>query len=401
MMTRFYKARWIIPVTSPEIESGFVEVAEGGVVSLHQSLPAGTPFIDLGDVALLPGLVNAHTHLEFSALEAPVGNPDAAFDHWISEVIAYRRAVADDPSFCLSSAVKAGLSEQIASGVVAVGEITTDWQLTDIYAQAASEVVSFREVINYSSQSVEQVTADVEAYLMASQRAGVSAGVSPHAPYTVHWQQLLELCRLSAEYRVPCAMHLAETREECQLIDSGQGVLRDMLERLDMWEDSALGDSPELLAYARMLATCWRALIVHGNYLPTRVIQYLGTVRDSVTVCYCPRTHAWFRHDRYPLQELLENDVRVCLGTDSRASNPDLSLIREMKWVAATYPGLTEWQLLEMVTVNGAFALGLEQRYGFIGAQASARLLAVPVDPQRPLAGQVVENLQQAELRDL
>ena len=401
MSSKFYSARWIVPITSPVVKDGCVEVADELIVAVHAEAPADVQVVELGDIALLPGLINAHTHLEFSNLQAPLGEPAASFDQWIAEVVKYRRAQAEDAAVRIQDVVHAGLVESANSAVVAVGEITTNGELADCYLSSNTKVISLLEVINFSRDEIENKTAEVESYLHALKCQGLSAGISPHAPYTVSWQQLTDLCRLSEQYRVPCVMHLAETKEEGELLARRKGVLRDMLDRLGMWEDVAIPEAVSYLDYVELLATSWRALIVHGNYLSSEVQQFLGTKRDQLAVCFCPRTHAWFGHDRYPLEEMLNHRVRICLGTDSRASNPDLSLISEIQYVAQQYSDLTSFQILKMVTSNAAFALGLESQLGFIGSGAFSRLLSVPIQAGESLETQLLDCLSAAELVSL
>lgn len=401
MVSKFYAARWILPMTSAIVENGCVEVAGAAIVAIHSERPSGVEVVELGDVALLPRLINAHTHLEFSALTEPVGNPRETFDQWIGEVVGYRRSLAAEGADKLRAAIKTGLLETAASGVIAVGEITTNWGLESSYSNPHVQVVSLREVINFSADEVSRITADVESYITKLQNLGMTVGVSPHSPYTVHWDQLISLCRISKEYKVPCVMHLAETKEEGELISKRSGVFRGMLEQFGMWEESAIPESVSYLDYVQALSNSWRALLVHGNYFGVEVHRFLGKVRNRLAVCFCPRTHAWFGHDRYPLSSMLEYDVRVCLGTDSRASNPDLSLIDELQFVAALYPELKVAKLLEMVTVNASFALGLDKKYGFLGEGASTKVLMVPVNPEKPLEIQLISNLSKAESVDL
>ena len=211
MSSKFYSARWIVPITSPVVKDGCVEVADELIVAVHAEAPADVQVVELGDIALLPGLINAHTHLEFSNLQAPLGEPAASFDQWIAEVVKYRRAQAEDAAVRIQDVVHAGLVESANSAVVAVGEITTNGELADCYLSSNTKVISLLEVINFSRDEIENKTAEVESYLHALKCQGLSAGISPHAPYTVSWQQLTDLCRLSEQYRVPCVMHLAET----------------------------------------------------------------------------------------------------------------------------------------------------------------------------------------------
>tara|TARA_B100000676_G_scaffold129746_1_gene128826 strand:- start:13465 stop:14673 length:1209 start_codon:yes stop_codon:yes gene_type:complete len=379
-MAKTYRARWIVPVNGKPLENGFLRTDKGKVTELTTSVAAGESVIDLGDIALVPGLVNAHTHLEFSELTQPVGNPEQSFDHWISAVVGYRRSQLQNDSALLKQAIRSGISESQEDGVLALGEITTNGELLPAYQASTACLVSLREVINFSADRIEEVTQDTRDYVLQAQSAGVKAGISPHAPYTVHQKQLTELCRLSRELECVCAMHLAETKEECELITERSGPLREMLNRIGMWDDSAITLNSSLTEYVESLATSWRAIIVHGNYLDRDTIQYIGNAGDRLSVCYCPRTHHYFGHDPYPLEEMLAQGVRVCLGTDSRASNPNLALTGEVALVRTQFPQVDAQELLKMVTMHAAYALGIEQSHGFIGPGAVSDLLAVELE---------------------
>ena len=412
-MSIYYRAAWVFPVNIPPINEGWVEVDNGVVIRIGSKSTAPPGFQDaqqqfevhdLGNVALLPGLVNSHTHLEFSELSTPVGDPSLDFDAWITEVVKYRREKAAEGVEWLEEMIALGAGESREVGVIGIGEITTSNSLLDCYSKLKTRIVSLLEVINYSAEQVSDVTTGVQDYLTQAAISGVNAGISPHAPYTVHWEQLKSLCELSKDFEVPCVMHLAETAEECALIQTRSGPLREMLERLGMWEEAGIPVESSFQQYIETLASSWRALIVHGNYLKHDDWELLGKLSSNVSVCYCPRTHHYFRHPTYALEEMLAAGVRVCLGTDSRASNPDLNLLAEVEFVRNEYPNLNPSTLLEMVTVNAAFALGLETTHGFIGTDAVASVLSVSLTKEEAGASElaclsaVLARLSEAQL---
>ncbi len=412
-MSTYYRAAWVFPLNAPPINEGWVEVDNGVVTRVGSESTAPPEFQiaqqqlevqDLGNVALLPGLVNPHTHLEFSELSTPVGDPSLDFDAWIAEVVKYRREKAAQGAEWLEETITLGASESSEIGVLGIGEITTSQSLLACYSKLKTRIVSLLEVINFSAEQVSAVTAGVQNYLAQAATSGVNAGVSPHAPYTVHWEQLKSLCELSRDFEVPCVMHLAETAEECALVQTRSGPLREMLERLGMWEESGIPLESSFQQYIETLASSWRALIVHGNYLKHDDWDLLGRLNSNVSVCYCPRTHHYFQHPTYALEEMLAAGVRVCLGTDSRASNPDLNLLAEVEFVRNEYPDLNPSTLLELVTVNAAFALGLESTHGFIGTNAVASVLSVSLTQEEAEASEsaclsaVVTRLSEAQL---
>ena len=207
-------------------------------------------------------------------------------------------------------------------------------------------------------------------------------GLSPHAPYTVHPELLARAVALSIEHEIPLAMHLAESREEIDFLRDGRGPFRELLESRGAWDPAARPRGARPLDELRVLARAHRALVVHGNYLDDEEIDFLGRQRRQMAVVYCPRTHAWFGHARYPLEKLLAAGAIVALGTDSRASSPDLSLLAEMRHVAREFPAMSRATILELGTLGGARALGLDSQIGTLepGKWANLAVVALPED---------------------
>jgi cytosine/adenosine deaminase-related metal-dependent hydrolase len=191
---------------------------------------------------------------------------------------------------------------------------------------------------------------------------------------------LQKLVAMARENRLPMAMHLAESREELQLLRDGTGPFKMLLEERSMWDEGAIPLKSRPIDYLRMLADAPRALIIHGNYLDQEELEFIGAHRGEMSLVFCPRTHAYFFHSAYPLGQALAAGVRVALGTDSRASNPDLSLLSEMRHVARMHPHVPAEEVLRMGTLNGADALGSSyRREGAIGRGRRANLVAIPI----------------------
>jgi cytosine/adenosine deaminase-related metal-dependent hydrolase len=174
-------------------------------------------------------------------------------------------------------------------------------------------------------------------------------------------------------------MHLAESREEIEWLRSDGGPLRELLQDLGAWRPGRFGGGRPL-DYLHALAQADRALVIHGNYLDDEEIAFLAAHRRRMAVVYCPRTHAWFDHDPYPLARMLAAGVTVALGTDSRASSPDLSLLAEMQDVARRHPEIEPRAVLEIATLGGARALGREHSIGSLapGKRAGLAVVALP-----------------------
>jgi cytosine/adenosine deaminase-related metal-dependent hydrolase len=355
------RARWVLPVASPPIADGLIVVRGSEIVSV--GVYSGEPARDLGDVAILPGLVNAHTHLEFSGLAAPLGTPGMPLPTWIRHTVSARRAT--DPAEH-DGAVTQGLRESLAASTTTVGEIATrDWRESDPQvARLKPDVRIFFELIAPVVQRVPAALVAAEQFARGTTSSNILPGLSPHAPYTVHPQLLSGLVELAGRFQIPLAMHLAESPEELELLRSGGGPFAELLRDFGAWDADPAARYPQVLDYLRQLAGAPRSLVIHGNYLDDQEIEFLSVHAATMTVVYCPRTHHFFGHPRYPLARLLNAGVALALGTDSRASNPDLSLFDELRFVAAEHTDVEPATLLRLATLGGAQALGLADRIG-------------------------------------
>jgi cytosine/adenosine deaminase-related metal-dependent hydrolase len=237
----------------------------------------------------------------------------------------------------------------------------------------------FLESIGLRESRIEPALEASRLHLALAATKDLKLGLSPHAPYTAHPELIRRLAGLSAATAFPLAMHLAESREELELLKTGCGPLRDLLVEFDSWDDEAIRPQSTPLDYLRMLSASWRALVIHGNYLSDDEIAFVGRRAAKLSVVYCPRTHAYFGHAPYPLAKLLQAGANVALGTDSRASNPDLDLLAEMRELAARHIVPPEW-IVQMATINGARALGREREIGSLapGKRADLTIVHLP-----------------------
>jgi cytosine/adenosine deaminase-related metal-dependent hydrolase len=364
-----------------------VTVAGGRIVAVGEKTTDQTPR-DLGDVALLPGFVNAHTHLEFSLLERPVGRPGMPFPDWIARVVQQRKeqnkalfVETDGFHRFRRRAAQAGLAESRAAGVAAIGDIATPGWPRECFPAAGIHSTVFLELIGLEASKLDSLLEMARSFVLDLQDAAgdVRPGISPHAPYTASPQLVERVCRLSAAERFPVAMHLAESREELELLANHSGPMVEMLKGMEAWHPETIPAGSKPLDYLQQLAAAHRALVIHGNYLNGDEIQFLATHRDRMSVVYCPRTHAFFGHEAYPLAEMLAAGVRVGVGTDSRASNPDLRILQELKQVAKMHPHVPREAILNLGTLAAAEALGIDRDFGSITVGKRASFVVVPL----------------------
>ncbi len=265
------RARWIVPILGQPIHDGVVAAQDQRIIYVGPT--AGwrdsTPR-ELGDVAVLPALVNAHTHLEFSDLTQPLGQPGMSFTDWIPLVVQHRRQRAEQS---LATHLACGAKESWSRGVGALGEISTS--LTERIDQQDTPLhgTIFQEALGWNPASVNQQVQSLSDNLNLQQPW--QSGISPHAPYTVCQELLDALLKLATAQSLPCAMHVAETYEELEFLATGQGPFRQMLERAGVWLDSFWQAPRTILHLLQHLAQAPRSLIVHGNYLNQREQEFL------------------------------------------------------------------------------------------------------------------------------
>lgn len=369
------RARYVFPVDAAPIAHGTITLCGERIVAVGRRAASGR-IQDLGNVALLPGLVNAHTHLELSDLPAPLGRPGMGFVDWLGAVMAWRRSRPAGTA----RAVERGIAESIRAGTAALGEIAqSDWE-PGPFERAGLDARVFLELIAPTADRVGPALESAWQHVArADPQAAWQPGLAPHAPYSVHPELLERLAaRLSAERMpAPLALHLAESREEIELLRFGTGPLREFLQRIPGWRPEIISRGTRPLDYLRLLATVERSLVIHGNYLDDEEIALVAGQRQRMAVVYCPRTHAFFGHAPYPLEKMLSAGAVVALGTDSRASSPDLSMLAEMRFAARRHPSVPRSAILRAATCDAAQALGLGHALGSLTPGKVAHLTVV------------------------
>ncbi len=252
------RARVVFPVDRPPIERGVVTLDGERIVDVGTQA-ASDDLIDLGSAALLPGLVNAHTHLEFSYLRQPLGTPGMSLVEWIRLVIAERGR--NEQLF--TEPLVRGAQESIAAGVTTVGDIATN---PAGMLPGLIDATHFHEVIGFSRARADSALKALVDRIDFAQKAlanlGSEAtarlryGISPHAPYTVSPRLLSELVSLAQKRNLPMAMHVAESREELQLLRDGDGPFQTLLEERSMWDADAISRGSRALDYLHLLSAC-------------------------------------------------------------------------------------------------------------------------------------------------
>lgn len=369
------QARWIVPLDRPAIPDGILTMVGERIAEVAPArearLRSDSDLVDLGDCLVLPGLVNAHTHLDLGGLrrwrEALI--PPVAFVDWLRGVVAHRRCTDPEDS---RAAIRQGIEESLRCGVTLLGDISADGMSVTELDRAPLRAVVFREVLGLTRDRARQTWREAVRWLNAHRgHTRCRLGLSPHAPYSVRrglFRLTAEACRRG---ELPWAVHFAETAEELQLLETRSGPLRHFLEELGAWDEAGLCRSrEEVLHFAETAVT---GLCVHGNYA-------VGTTPRRLV--WCPRTHAFFGHAPHPFRDLMARGSVVALGTDSLASNPDLDLLAEARFVFTHHRDLRAEEVLRMATLHGAAVLGWQEDLGSLTPGKLADWIAVAIPAQ-------------------
>jgi cytosine/adenosine deaminase-related metal-dependent hydrolase len=357
--------RWLLESPSRFVEGGGVHCARGRVVRVLGSRDAvrraQLRVVDLGDVVLAAGFVNAHAHLELTAFAGAIA-PGATFTGWIRELLRRKASQSADE---LSRAARSGADRLLATGTTTVGDIDS-MDLTD--AALAGHPLRrrvYREMLD-AQDSNRTDAAIARATLPRPRRALRLEGLAPHAPYTVSQRLFEELGRQAARARRWSTIHWAETHEEAEWLESGSGPMSALL------SGSPRCTGLDAIDRAGLLGP--RTSLVHGNHPARGDLERV--VRARSVLVHCPGTHAYFGRDPFDFEGAAEAGVTVALGTDGLASNADLDMRREMRLVREGAPELRPELVWNMATRNAALAVGLEGRAGEIVAGAHADLCA-------------------------
>ncbi len=375
-------ARAVLPISSAPIEDGVVKVLGKQImfVGRWRDLPSAerVNVTDLGESVLLPGLVNAHCHLDYTAMVGKL-MPPRRFSDWVQSLVALKASWTDDD---FRRSWLTGAEMLLRSGTTTVFDVEAIPALIpSMWQQTPLRVISFRELIalKETAESAANVENAVQEWKALDAHARV--GLSPHAPYTTTASMLQLAGRLAREQRWPLTTHVAESEEEFEMFMYRNGPLFDWLKGQRDVSDCGRGSPVAYLERIGYLKP--NLLAAHVNYLWRDDAAKLA--RHRVSVVHCPRSHDYFRHLRFARTELEAASVNICLGTDSLASirktsahTPELNMFAEMQAFASAAPELPAAAILKMTTLNAARALGRKGQFGELARNASADLIVLP-----------------------
>lgn len=391
---RRYRAAWVLPMSSPPLREGWVDV-RGGVVTAvggarasaveHPAPSAPDRVVDLGDVAIVPAHVNAHTHLELSALRGRVP-PVTVMTDWVRQLMRERPTVSPADT---AGAIDAAVHELQAWGIAGVGDVTNSLAPIAHLQQSALAWVAFHEVLGFRVEDGDAAVRQAVAQWPTTSSSPGVIGLAAHAPYSTSPALIAAVGDwVAADHARRTTIHVGESPEEVTFLRSGDGPWRTLLESLGAWSPGWRAPGTTPAAYVESLGLLGpRTLVVHGTQFDREDVARVA--RSGATLVLCPRSNRWTGAGVPPVAVAHECGGAVALGTDSLASVDDLGLFGELAAARAIAPGVPARWLLRAASEGGAQALGFGH-LGTIEPGRSGRLVAIAVPPRE---GDVEEYL--------
>jgi 5-methylthioadenosine/S-adenosylhomocysteine deaminase len=410
-MALIYSARWLLPISSPPIDDGAIAI-EGqtiltvGPVSEVEAAYPDAPVTHFRDSVILPGLVNAHSHLELTVMRGFLENQENDFFAWLRKLTIARLAMTKEDLFVSSMC---GAIEAARAGITCLGDSSS----FAVQSMRALKEVGLRSIVYQESFGPDAELAagnfarlrDQVAEMLGLQTAEVHAGVSPHAPYTVSAPQLKLISRLAIDESLPLMMHAAESEAERSFMTEGTGPFADGLQTRGIeWRAPGVSTIQYLRRHG-VLDT--RPLLAHCINVDEADLEIIKTERAGVA--HCPKSNAKLRHGRAPFRQFIKAGINVGLGSDSVASNNTCDILEEARFATLLTrldrdaDSINGEQALYAATLGGARAMGLEDRIGSLEAGKQADLAVVSLDShhQQPASSPVDALIFSSSGRDV
>jgi cytosine/adenosine deaminase-related metal-dependent hydrolase len=371
-------AEWIFPVTSPPLRQHTIEIRNGAISKIRPSQRSDTI---LPETCIIPGLINSHTHLAYTALRNLFDDLD--FFPWIRKITETKYQKMSENDVAVST--RLGINECLRAGITTVADMCDFEVALKTLSESPLRGAFYWEIFGVEKEHAAKTWSDLQQIYPSLkskyQTDRLKVGLSPHAVYTVRPELYSDIAQMAVREKIPISFHVAESREEEEFIGSRSGVIQKFLEKRALdWK--ILGNSSIAhLAKTGIFET--KPLLAHLVQASSQDMDILQNYK--ISIAHCPKSNAKFAHGIAPITKLINRGFRVCLGTDSAASNNRLDLFEEARFALLQQRNLeqrhavSEQQLLEMMTIRGAEALGMEKEVGSLEIGKQADLVAVNV----------------------
>ena len=410
-MAFIYSARWLLPITSPPIRDAAIAIQGDTILAIGPRTEIAARFPDapashFEDAVIMPGLVNAHSHLELTVMRGFLENEESDFFVWLRKLTVARMAMtADDllvSSICGAiEAARAGITCVADSSSAATQSMRA---LKEVGLRGIVYQESFGADANLAEENVAKLRDQVRE-MRALESDQVRAGVSPHAPYTVSALQIELISKLATDERLPVMMHTAESEFERVFLIEGRGPFADGLKKRGIqWQPPGVSTvrylrERGLLETKPLLAHC-----INVDEEDLRLIKAAGA-----GVAHCPKSNAKLRHGRAPFRKFLQTGINAGLGTDSVASNNNCDILEEARFATLMArldrdaDPIPAQEALFAATLGGARALGLDHRIGALepDKQADIAIVGMAGTHQEPVSNPIDALIFSSSGRDV
>ena len=410
-MAQIYSARWLLPITSAPIDNGAIAIEGQTIVAVGPLAKVEATYPDAAiahyrDSAILPGFVNAHSHLELTVMRGFLENEETDFFAWLRKLTIARMAMTNEDLFVSSVC---GAIEAARAGITCLGDsssfaVQSMRALKEIGLRSIVYQESFGPDARVAAENVARLR-DQISEMLALQTAEVRAGVSPHAPYTVSGPQLEMISRLAIDESLPLMMHAAESEAERSFMTEGTGPFADGLQKRGIeWRAPGVSTIQYLRRHG-VLDT--RPLLAHCINVDEADLERIKAERAGVA--HCPKSNAKLGHGRAPFRQFIKAGIKVGLGSDSVASNNTCDILEEARFATLLTrfdrdaDSINAERALYAATLGGARAMGLDDRVGSLeeGKQADLAIIGLGNAHQDPVSSPIDALIFSSSGRDV
>ena len=379
MSYRFITADWIYPVSSPRIREGVVVMDEQQVVEVITRDKISPAQMEYHPGIIVPGMINTHCHLELSHLKGRV-NTGTGLLSFLYHVVNLRDIHQDD----IDKAIAEWDDIMWKEGIQAVGDICNK---TDTFATKEKSKIhyySFVEVFDFLRP--EMNSEFLKDYKTVFYKApGLKSSV-PHAPYSVSPGLFREINALNEE-KATVSIHNQETQAEEDLFRTGRSGFTDFYKRFGFDLDHFIPTGKSSIEYAiAHMDPMHRTIFVHNTLTKKEDVESAHAWNEKVYWATCPNANLYIENQLPNYKLFIDTDARMTIGTDSLTSNWHLSILEEMKTITKYQSYIPFDTLLQWATINGAQALGMDDKLGSLDAGKEPGLILINLDPD---AGQL------------
>lgn len=375
------RTRTVVTMDGAPVHNGAVAISDNQIIDVGKfpevsARHPGKNIVDLGEQAVLPGLINAHCHLDYTCLRGKIP-PRKSFTDWIRAINAEKADLSHEHYV---ASINEGFAEAKRFGTTTIANLTAFPELIS-QIQAPVRTWWFAELIDVRSPERANEIVDLAIESLGRTRPpGAPWGLAPHALFTASRDLYWRCQEVARREKILLTTHLAESREEMEMFRHRSGPLYEFMQTIGRPMDDCGKETPLKKFVGRLgdasLPAQW--IVAHLNELTEGDFKLLKELTSKFHIVHSPRSHYYFGHSRFPFERLRALGFNICLGTDSLASNESLSLFAEMRAFQRSDPGTSPDKLFEMITINAALALHQEKSLGRVRAGFRADLIAVP-----------------------